>query len=138
MCQLVIKEQFEQLPTGHTFRLGNYPSSCLVCGATETLKFKMPAFPFYYNDTYRMDSGKYVAHKLDDGNWRIVLSLTYTNISSDTITGRGPTLKMSNTIGHTPPDPITLEPNQSAVFKHAFFVTYSTFAKTDTYELVFS
>lgn len=138
VCLLVIKEQFERLATGHTFRLGKYPSACLVCGATERLVFQMPELPFCYNDTYRIDSGKYRAHKLDDGNWRIVFSFTYTNISSNTVTGRGPTVKMSDSIGHTPPEPITLQPDQSAVFEHSFFVHFNTFTTKNTYTLVFT
>ena len=138
VCQKVIKERFEILATGHTFRLGSYPSNCLVCGAAETLIFQVPEFPFSYNNTYRIDGATYVAHKLDDGNWRIAISFTYTNISSSAITGRGPTLNMSNSMGYTPPDSITLQPNQSAVFLHAFFVHFMTFSTQNTYELVFT
>jgi len=68
--------------SGHTFVLGESPAVCSTCGENATITINCPEFPYFLNDSIRIDDGTCLFRPSVDGSWIVRLNLTCTNVSS--------------------------------------------------------
>ena len=131
VCQLVIAESHPLPALGHTFRIGNPTSACLVCGAKGSIIIQAAELPITLNNMFRINSCTYVIRKTVD-NWEIKFSINYTNISSNT-TSTGPTITLKDAIWGGPGSLETLLPNQTGTIEQCYYVHTAS----GTYKLSF-
>ena len=83
-CGLIYKRPDTLPALGHTFVLGESPAVCSTCGEKATITIHCPEFPYFLNDSIRIDGGTCLFRPSSDGSWIVRLKLTCTNVSSAT------------------------------------------------------